>query len=151
VSHLQQLVAAWEEIALRHDVEKVKTIGDAFMGAAGLLGPTEGHPVLHCVRCGLEMIEAMRELSAGWGLRVGVHFGPVVTGVIGQRRFSFDLWGDTVNTAARMESHGTAGAVTLSAEAWRHVADRCRAESRDVVMVKGKGEMEVFRIVGGSI
>ncbi len=144
VLYLQQLIETWEEIALRHQVEKIKTIGDAFMAAAGLLQKVE-NPVLACVRCGLEMIEATRSLPTAWNLRVGIHVGPVVAGVIGKRQYLFDLWGDTVNTAARMESHGVPGAVVLSGPAWQHVAHCCRGESRGLVSVKGKGQMEVFR------
>jgi class 3 adenylate cyclase len=125
-------------------VEKIKTVGDAFLAAAGLLRRPADHPVLHCVRCGLEMIAAARALPVGWDARVGVHVGPVVAGVIGRRQFGFDLWGDTVNTAARMESHGVPGAVVLSGAAWAAVAGRCRGEALGAVAVKGKGPMERF-------
>jgi adenylate cyclase len=147
VATLQGLIEAWEEMALQHGVEKIKTIGDAFMAAAGLLVPTR-NPVLSCLRFGLDMIAACRALSAGWDLRVGIHAGPVVAGVIGRRQYLFDLWGDTVNTAARMESHGLAGAITLSEAAWRQVANCCRGESRGLLPIKGKGRMEMIRFDG---
>jgi class 3 adenylate cyclase len=149
VDQLDRLVERWEEIALRHGVLKVKTIGDAFMGTAGLLEAVADSPVLPCVRCGLEMIAATRAVSEGMDLRVGIHLGPVVAGVIGRRQFCFDLWGDTVNTAARMESHGTPGTVVLSQEAWAPVSGRFRGESL-VVEVKGKGPMEVIRLRDGG-
>lgn len=148
VLYLQQLVEAWEEIALRHQVEKIKTIGDAFMATAGLLQPTEDHPVLHCVRCGLELIAACQSLPTGWNLRVGIHAGPVVAGVIGRRQYLFDLWGDTVNTAARMESNGIPGCITLSGAAWKSIAHCCRGESRGQITIKGKGQMEMVRFDG---
>jgi adenylate cyclase len=144
VEQLRRLVEAWEEIALRHGVLKIKTIGDAFMAASGLFAPLPDCPVLPCIRCGRDMIAATRELSEGLDLRVGVHVGPVVAGVIGRRQFCFDLWGDTVNTAARMESHGVPGTITLSTAAWQRVAGRCRGESRGKMKVKGKGELEMF-------
>jgi adenylate cyclase len=144
VTYLQQLVEAWEEIALRHRVQKIKTIGDAFMAAAGLLQLAEC-PVLNCLHCGLDMIAACHALPINWNVRVGIHVGPVVAGVIGRRQYLFDLWGDTVNTAARMESQGVAGAVTLSGAAWQRVAGCCRGESRGEVAIKGKGAMEMFR------
>ena len=147
VRHLHGLTETWEMIALAHQTEKIKTIGDAFMGAAGLLRRTDGHPVLHAVRSGRAMIAATRALGIGWDLRVGIHWGPLIAGVIGRRQYLFDLWGDTVNTASRMEHHGVAGSVTLSAAAWKHVADRCRGESLGVVKVKGKTPMEMFRIL----
>jgi class 3 adenylate cyclase len=148
VSHLQRLIETWEEIALRHEVEKVKTIGDAFMAAAGLLRQPAGGPVVACVRCGLDMIAAVGQLPTGWDVRVGVHVGPVVAGVIGRRQYLFDLWGDTVNTAARMESHGVPGAVVLSGPAWRQIADRGRGVSRGEIVIKGKGRMEMVRFDG---
>jgi class 3 adenylate cyclase len=146
VRYLQQLVETWEDLALLHGVEKIKTIGDAFMAACGLLKRVE-NPVLNCVRCGLDMIAAAQRLPNGWNLRVGIHAGQVVAGVLGRRQYLFDLWGDTVNTAARMESHGVPGAITLSAEAWRRVADCCRGEPLGAVHVKGKGELQMVRFV----
>jgi class 3 adenylate cyclase len=147
VAYLQRLVEAWEDCALAHGVEKIKTIGDAFMAAAGLLKKCD-NPVLSCVRCGLELIAAARRLPTGWDVRVGIHAGRVVAGVLGRRQYLYDLWGDTVNTAARMESHGVAGAVTLSADAWRRVAHCCRGETLGTVHVKGKGDLEMMRFVG---
>jgi class 3 adenylate cyclase len=144
VQYLQRLIETWEELARAHQVEKVKTIGDSFMAAAGLLRRTDDHPVLHAVRCGRAMIAATRALPTSWNLRVGVHWGPVIAGVLGRQQYLFDLWGDTVNTAARMESNGVAGSVVLSAPAWEHVKGRCRGESRGLVPIKGKGPMEMF-------
>src|SRR5262249_25471863 len=135
VAHLQRLVEDWEETALRHGVQKIKTIGDAFMAACGLLQPSAS-PVLDCVRCGLEMVAATRRLPTGWDVRVGIHFGPVVAGVLGRRQYLFDLWGDTVNTAARMESHGVPGKITLSSAAWQQVAHCCRGRSLGAMPVK---------------
>jgi adenylate cyclase len=144
---LQGLVEAYEEVVSRHALQKIKTIGDAFMAAAGLLRPIDA-PVEACVRAGLEMIAATQSLPTGWDVRVGVHVGPVVAGVLGQRQFLFDLFGDTVNTAARIESNGIPGSVTLSAAAWATIADRARSTSLGTVEIKGKGPLELFRFVG---
>ncbi len=146
VAQLQKLVESWEAIALRHGVEKIKTVGDAFMAASGLLKPTT-NPVLHCVQCAREMLAAVKQLTTGWDLRIGIHAGQVVAGVVGSRQYLFDLWGDTVNTAARMESHGVAGSITLSGDAWRQVAHLCRGERLRSVEVKGKGKMDMIRFV----
>ncbi len=148
VERLSRLIERWEEIALRHQVEKIKTIGDAFMAAAGLLQKPADDPVLCCVRCGREMIQATRELATDWDLRVGIHVGPVVAGVMGKRQYLFDLWGDTVNTAARMESHGVPGSIALSETAWRRIADRCEGKSLGMKKVKGKDAMEMFELTG---
>jgi class 3 adenylate cyclase len=143
VANLQKLVIAFEELALAHDLQKIKTIGDAFMAACGLLKPVE-NPVLNCLRCGVKMIEAARQVPASWEVRIGVHLGSVVAGVLGHRQYAFDLWGDTVNTAARMESHGVPGAIALSEPAWRRVNQCCRCQSRGVVQVKGKGDLPMY-------
>ncbi len=147
VAHLQKLVEAWEEIAVRHQVEKIKTIGDAFMGASGLLRKAE-NPVLNCIRSGLEMIEATRSLPTRWDLRVGIHFGQVMAGVLGHRQYLFDLFGDTVNQAARLQSHAAPGAIVLSVEAWKQVATCCRGVSLGLVRVKGIGDLELIQFAG---
>jgi len=145
ITSLQSLVEAYEDLALQYDLEKIKTIGDSFMAAAGLLKQLE-NPVLNCVRCGLEMISATRKVPAGWQVRIGIDFGPVVAGVVGRRQYLFDLWGDTVNTAARIESHGSTGTVNLSRLAWEQVQGRFTARSLGVTQVKGKGDLEIFAL-----
>ena len=144
VARLDEVFGEFEELALRHEVQKIKTVGDAFMAAAGLLRPVE-NPVANCIRCGLEMIAAAGRTRPYWEVRVGVHIGGVVAGVLGRRQYLYDLWGDTVNTAARIESQGIPGSVTLSGEAWRSVAHLGRAASLGPVPIKGKGALEIFR------
>jgi len=147
VLNLQKLVERWEDIALANGAEKTKTIGDAFMATAGLLKPTE-NPVKNCVQCGLEMISAVREIAPLWAVRIGVHIGPVIAGVLGRRQYQYDLWGDTVNTASRMENHGVVGSVNLSRTAWEQISHCGRAESLGLIAIKGKGDMELFRFIG---
>src|SRR4051812_41515171 len=94
------------------------------------------------------MIAAARSSPTHWEVRVGIHAGQVVAGGLGHRQYLFDLWGDTVNSAARMESHGVAGSITLSPEAWQRIAHLCRGESLGFVAVKGKGRQEIIRFTG---
>jgi DNA-binding response OmpR family regulator len=145
--HLQELFEAYEELAARFHMYKIKTIGDSFMSTAGLIEPV-ARPVLNAVSCGLEMVEAAHAQSAHWDVRVGIHCGPVMAGVVGRRQYLYDLWGDTVNTAARVESHGVKGSVCISGEAWPLVTDTFEGESLGLVPVKGKGTMEIVRVLG---
>ena len=147
VNALQAMVEVFEDLALKHGLEKIKTVGDSFMASAGLLEPVE-NPVLNCVKCGLEMISSAWQTPARWRVRIGIHVGPVVAGVVGRRQYSFDLWGDTVNTAARIESHGRSGAVNLSRTAWLQIKDQASAESLGPVAVKGKGPLDIYRFQG---
>jgi len=145
VASLQLLFEAYEDLAARYDMYKIKTIGDSFMSTAGLLVPV-ANPVISAVRCGLEMVRAAKALPAGWDVRVGIHAGPVVAGVVGRKQYLYDLWGDTVNTAARVESHGAKGGVNVSASSWERIKDVAQGTSLGLIPVKGKGEMEIVRV-----
>ena len=146
VLHLQTMVELQEQACSRHGLEKIKTIGDAFMAAAGL--GTDGDPALACIRCGLEMAEQIANTPPGWQVRVGIHCGPVFAGVVGHRKYQYDIWGDAVNTASRIEQAAVPGAVCVSEPTWKRVADACTGESLGVVNLKGKKPMEIFRITG---
>ena len=143
LANLDRLAFDLEQIAARHGLEKIKTIGDAFMVTANLLEP-HPDPVMAGVRFAFEMVEAARRNPAGWQVRLGIHVGSVIAGVIGRSKFSFDLWGDTVNTAARLSDLGFEGGVYLSGAAWERVAGRCPGRCLGRVSLKGKGEIEVY-------
>lgn len=145
LSNLQELVAAYEELAVKHTLQKIKTVGDAFMAAGGLLQPLE-NPVLNSIRCGQEMIQIARHLSAGWKIRVGIHCGSVIAGVVGKQQYLFDIWGDTVNTAQRIENYGRVGLVNLSRTAWETVKEEIPACANDRIEIKGKGLVEIFYV-----
>jgi adenylate cyclase len=142
VADLQRLNEKFEEIVARHDLEKIKTIGDALLATAGLLHRVD-EPLLASVRCGLELVAAAQSLEPHWGVRVGVHFGAVVAGVVGHRQFLFDLWGDTVNTAARVTGCARTNSVFLSRATWGLIAERCRGQSQGMFELKGKGQVEL--------
>lgn len=145
VDGLSRLIECFEEVVERHGLQKIKTIGDAFMATGGLLDPLS-NPVEAAVRCGFDLLAAGSNASPPWEVRVGVHVGDVVAGIMGRRQFSYDLWGDSVNTAARMERLARDGCIAVSAEAWRAIEGRFSATSLGPVPVKGKGELEVFLV-----
>jgi len=146
LDNLQSLMGSFEQLTLDHDLQKIRTAGDAFLAVGGMLKPLD-NPTLHCVRCGLDMVAVAATVPAAWHVRVGIHTGPLMAGIIGHRQYLFDVWGDTVNTAQRMQSYGLPDAVNLSQQAWQQVAPHCRGESLGLVDVKGKGGLEIFRVV----
>src|SRR6185503_4274227 len=121
VSRLDALFVIFERLTAQHGLEKIKTIGDGFMAAGGLLHQVDD-PIGSAVRCGLEMSSTLIDAHLGWEVRVGVHAGPVVAGVVGQERYQFDIWGDTVNVAARMSDKSTPGSVAVTEEVWRQIS-----------------------------
>ncbi|HXE71301.1 MAG TPA: adenylate/guanylate cyclase domain-containing protein, partial [Candidatus Nitrosotenuis sp.] len=144
---LQGLVEAYETLTEVHGLQKIKTIGDNYMAAAGLLAPA-AQPVLDCLRCGLGMIGVTARVQAQFQVRVGIHVGPVVCGVLGRRSYGFDLWGDTVNLAARVEKRGQPGSVVLTGPALAQVAHLCRCRPLGRVPIEGKASsVEIYRFV----
>jgi class 3 adenylate cyclase len=143
VSRLDALFVIFERIAAKHGLEKIKTIGDGFMAAAGLL-QTVDDPVGRAVRCGLEMTSTLIDAHLGWEVRVGVHAGPVVAGVVGQERYQFDIWGDTVNVAARMVGMSSPGSVAATKEIFDQIGTAFDGEALGELDVKGKGAISVF-------
>jgi adenylate cyclase len=144
VANLDQLTRACEDLVSTHGLEKIKTVGDGLVATANLLEP-HADPVTASVRCAFAMADAARSNPARWQIRAGIHLGPVVAGVVGQTKFTFDVWGDTVNVAARLSDLGETGAVHLSDAAWRRLDGRVRAQPLGPVALKGKGEIEVYR------
>jgi class 3 adenylate cyclase len=150
VGMLGRLFARFDELVTERGLEKIKTIGDAYMVAGGLPEPLDDHAA-RVVDLGLAMIDVARQESrpsAELRIRVGVHSGPVIGGVIGHRKFTFDIWGETVNIASRLESQGIPGRVHISAVTWRNVEDLFEAEPRGPIDLRGYGPMETYEIVG---
>jgi guanylate cyclase len=150
VGMLDHLFSHFDELAERHELEKIKTIGDCYMVAAGVPSPRPDH-ARGLALMALDMQAAMRSDEVGHlglELRVGINSGPVVAGVIGRKRFLYDLWGDAVNTASRMESHGSSGRIQITRATKELLEDEFVCEPRGTIPIKGKGEIEVWYLVG---
>jgi class 3 adenylate cyclase len=147
VQVLDDLFSAFDQLTKCQGLEKIKTIGDAYMVAGGLPVPRPDH-----AQAVAEMALAIREETARRSdpsgqplqVRIGIDTGPVVAGVIGSDKFSYDLWGDTVNTASRMESHGIPGRIQVTARTYQRLKDGYRFELRGPIQVKGKGKLVTY-------
>jgi len=150
VGMLDQLFGHFDTLAERYGLEKIKTIGDCYMVAAGVPTPRTDHARVLALLA-LDMLNAVRAGEAvgdlGLELRIGLNSGPVVAGVIGRKRFLYDLWGDAVNIASRMETFGTPGHIQITQATYELLKDEFRCEARGTVSVKGKGEMETWYLV----
>ena len=145
VERLDRVFSAFDELARDHGLEKIKTMGDAYMAVAGAPFPHADHAV-SATRMALDMIARLAELEPTLALRVGLASGPVVAGVIGRSKQSYDLWGETVNLASRMESHGLPGRVQLAERTRDLIGDRFGLEARGAIELKGIGPKVAFLI-----
>ncbi len=151
VAVLNEIFSGFDALAERHGVEKIKTIGDAYMIGSGLPAPRRDHAGA-AAEIALGMLEHVRRVEARRGfeirVRVGIHSGRVVAGVIGQKKFAYDLWGDTVNVASRLEASGEASRIHVSDETRRLLADRYEFESCGETELRGRGSISTHFLVG---
>jgi guanylate cyclase len=151
VAMLDRLFGHFDELVERYELEKIKTIGDAYMAAAGIPSPRPDHAQA-LATLALDLLDAVREDGAmgslGFELRIGINSGPVVAGVIGRKRFLYDLWGDAVNVADRMQTEGTPGQIQITRATYELLKDEFICEPRGTVDVKGKGQMETWFVIG---
>jgi class 3 adenylate cyclase len=151
VQVLGDLFTAFDRLAQRHDLEKIKTVGDAYMVAGGLPEPRPDHAEAVAEMALAVRDEVGRHLDPNGqplAVRIGIDTGPVVAGVIGTSKFSYDLWGDTVNTASRMESQGVVGCIQVTERTYRRLRGRYRFERRGPIQVRGKGELVTWFLLG---
>jgi class 3 adenylate cyclase/putative methionine-R-sulfoxide reductase with GAF domain len=151
VEILGQVFTEFDALTERHGLEKIKTIGDAYMVVAGLPSPRADHRQIMATMA-LQMLEGIRRLNQVLGtslnVRIGLHSGPVVAGIIGTRKFAYDLWGDTVNVASRLESHGVSGRIHVTEATWLALRDRFTFEPRGEVEIKSIGPVKTWFLTG---
>jgi class 3 adenylate cyclase len=153
INDLNQYFSAFDEITERHNLEKLKTIGDAYMCAGGLPEENRSHPIDAC-RAAMEIQDFMARTNRQrekmrlppWELRIGLHTGPIMAGVVGKKKFTYDIWGDAVNVAARMESIGEAGRIALSESTYHRVKHLFDCEHLGPVEAKNRGLLETYLI-----
>jgi len=154
VEILNVIFSEFDQLAEKHGLEKIKTIGDAYMVVGGLPVPQSNHAIA-IAEMALDMQTSIAQFSEETGrilnIRIGINTGPVVAGVIGTKKFIYDLWGDTVNIASRMESHGLPGEIQITEATYEYLRDRYFFEGRGEIPVKGKGKMNTYFIVGRKV
>jgi adenylate cyclase len=147
VHRLNEIFSAFDGLVEKHGLEKIKTIGDAYMVVGGLPEPRADHAIA-MAQFAIEMRSELQRINEMLGesidIRIGINSGPVVAGVIGTKKFIYDLWGDAVNVASRMESHGKPGEIHVSATTYEKLRSHFHLESRGTVYIKGKGDMETY-------
>ena len=155
VADIDYCFRAYDEIMEKYGIEKIKTVGDAYMCAGGIPTENKANAVM-VVKAALEVQDFMRQLGKDksksgepfFETRIGIHTGPVVAGIVGIKKFAFDIWGDTVNIAARMEDNSQVGKVNISQSTYELVKDHFHCTSRGKVTAKNKGEIDMYFVDG---
>lgn len=151
VALLNSLFSSFDRLVDTHGLEKIKTIGDAYMAVAGVPQSVDDH-ALRAARMGLAVQESMKEFNhthgVNWSVRVGMHSGPVMAGIIGSRKFAYDLWGDTVNLASRLESQGRPGWVQISSQTAKLIEAEFDVSPVGLVDIRNRGEIQVYKLEG---
>ena len=151
VAELNDLFTRFDDACAAHGVEKIKTIGDAYMAVAGLDRSPQAdawESVVAAAELALDMLDALGEAGSRWAMRIGIHAGPVVAGIIGTRKFAYDVWGDTVNVASRLETTSLPGRIHVSEPVAAALEGRFALEPRGAVDLKGKGELPTWFLNG---
>ena len=154
VQLLNEIFSAFDQLSDRYELEKIKTIGDAYMVVGGIPKPRSDHAdaiAQMALAMQQEVAQFNAKHNAALSIRIGINTGPVVAGVIGTKKFIYDLWGDAVNTASRMESHGVAGYIQVTESTYQCLRTQYEFEERGVIQVKGKGEMRTYFLKGRKI
>lgn len=151
VTLLNQIFSAFDRLAQQHGVEKIKTIGDAYMAVGGLPIPQSNHAEA-IAEMAIDMLDVVAQFQGDTDepltMRIGINTGPAVAGVIGTNKFIYDLWGDTVNIASRMESFGLAGCIQVSSTTYKILQNKYSFKERGLIPIKGKGEMTTYLLTG---
>jgi adenylate cyclase len=149
IDELNDLYTAFDEITERHGCERIKTIGDAYLAVCGMHPPVEDH-AKRLVRAAREMVEFVKNrvspAGCNWSIRIGINSGDVIGGIVGTKKYLYDIFGDAMNIASRMEANSEAMKINLSRSTWELVKDEFDCTERSAVEVKGKGSMEMFYV-----
>ena len=151
IDQLDQHFTRFDDIVTRHRLEKLKTIGDAYLAVGGVPEPNRSH-AMDAALCALQIMDHLAKLNRqreklhlpAWIARIGINTGPVIAGVVGKHKFTYDIWGNTVNVAERVEAAGVPGRITISEATWHHIKGRFETEPRGAVQIKHKGMVNMF-------
>lgn len=145
---LQEFIKTCEDVSEKYGLQKIKTIGDAYLAVGFSNDSVDVNPVFNCIQCSEEILLSAKKMSVPWEIHAGIDIGSVIGGIVGRRQYSFDIWGDTVNTAARIQQIAKPGGIYLSETAWEKAKTKCEAHSLGKIPMKGKSPIEIFEYIG---